>query len=128
MAKAMQKSESGKGSQGAKIGHWAFLIGLILAVIVGIFSLGQYQAIALVVVFLLGIIVGLLNITASEVSAFLTSGAILVIVSYLGGQVISQAAADSLPWLVGILNSILTLFVPATIIVALKAVFALAKD
>ena|SRR3989338_7949353 len=123
MAKAVAKSEA-RGSSTGRLGHWAFLIGLILAVIVGIFSLGSYQTIAILVVFLLGIIVGLLNITAGEVGPFLTSGAVLVIVSFMGSQVVSEAA----PWLAGIMNSILTLFVPATIIVALKSVFSLARD
>ena len=132
MPKAATKSESSRGGSTSRIGHYAFLVGLILAVIMGLFvnSLGNWQAVALLIVFLLGIVVGLFNITASEVGPFLTSGTVLVLVSYLGSQVLTSAAEASViaTYLVNILSSVETLFVPATIIVALKAVFALAKD
>ncbi len=107
------------------VGSWSFLIGLILAVILGLGLGGAYQTTLLWVVFLLGIVVGLLNITATEVSAFLTSGTILVLVSFLGVQVgVFEGVA---PVIANILKGILTLFVPATIIVALRLVFVLAK-
>jgi hypothetical protein len=77
-------------------------------------------------VFILGIIVGLLNVAHNEVDAFLTSGTVLVLISFLGIQVgvFSQVA----PVISNVLMGILTLFVPATIIVALKAAFVLARN
>lgn len=107
------------------VGSWSFLIGLILAVLLGLGYTGAYQTTILWVVFLIGIIVGLLNITVSEVSGFLTSGTVLVLVSFLGVQVgVFDAVA---PVIGNVLRGILTLFVPATIIVALRAVFVLAR-
>ena len=107
------------------IGSWSFLVGLILAVILGLGLGGTYQATLIWVVFLLGVVIGILNITTDEVGAFLTSGTILVLVSFLGIQVgIFKSVA---PVISNILKGILTLFVPATIIVALRAVFVLAK-
>ncbi|MBR9683011.1 hypothetical protein GOV03_00535 [Candidatus Woesearchaeota archaeon] len=107
------------------IGSWSFLIGLLLAMILGLGLGGIYQNTLLWVVFLLGIIVGLLNITSSEVGAFLTGGTILVLVSFLGIQVgIFEGVAAIIS---NILKGILTLFVPATIIVALRSVFVLAE-
>jgi hypothetical protein len=115
-----------KRSSGAStLGSWSFLVGVVLAVLLGLGYTGAYQATILWVVFLLGIVVGLLNITHDEVSAFLTSGTILVLVSFLGVQVgVFDAVA---PVIGNVLRGILTLFVPATIIVALRAVFVLAK-
>lgn len=107
------------------IGSWSFLIGVVLAVLLGLGLTGAYQGILLWVVFLLGVVVGILNITTEEVTAFLTSGTILVLVSFLGVQV--GVFASVAPAISNILTGILTLFVPATIIVALKAVFVLAK-
>lgn len=109
------------------IGSWAFTIGVIVALLLGILSswfsasAQQWLAIALVVI---GIIVGLLNVTGDETHQFLITAAILVFVSGSG------AGALSLVWmpLASAFQYLMILFVPATIVVAIKAVFALARD
>ena len=107
------------------LGSWSFLIGVVLAIILGLGFSGPYQTTMLWIVFLLGIIVGLLNIQLDEVNSFLTSGTILVLVSFLGIQVgVFEAVA---PIISNMLTGILTLLVPAVIIVALKAVFLFAS-
>ncbi len=124
----MAKKFSGAGNL---LGGWSFLVGLVLAVLLGLGFTGAYGSQMLWAVFLLGLVVGLLNITAGETSAFLTSGTVLVLVSYLGASVLSDAAATGLlgvDVLVNVLNSVLTLFVPATMVVALRAVFGLARN
>mgnify|MGYP001572748643 CR=1 FL=1 len=103
-----------------KIGSWAFLIGVILAVIFGFLGTQTWLPWLLVII---GLIVGLLNISGKEVNAFLMAGTILVIVSSLGGSTLS-----SMQFLGAILNNMLTIFVPATILVALKSVFGLARS
>ena len=108
------------------VGSWAFLVGVVLAVLLGLGFTGPYQATMLWVVFLLGVVVGLLNVSHNEASGFLTSGTVLVLVSFVGVQVgVFDAVA---PMIGNILRGILTLFVPATIIVALRAVFGLARN
>ena len=115
----------GGPSKANLLGSWSFLVGLILAVLLGLGFTGAYQATMLWVVFLLGLVVGLLNIASDEVSAFLTSGTVLVLVSFIGVQV---GVFDEVAPVIGnVLRGILTLFVPATIIVALRAVFVLAR-
>ena len=107
------------------LGSWSFLVGFILAILLGLGYTGAYQTTMLWIVFLLGIVVGLLNITHDETSAFLTGGTILVLVSFLGVQVgVFDAVA---PVIGNVLRGILTLFIPATLIVALKSVFSLAR-
>ncbi len=107
------------------LGSWSFLIGFVLAILLGLGYTGAYQSAMLWVVFLLGIVVGILNITHDEAGAFLTSGTILVLVSFLGVQVgVFDAVA---PVIGNVLRGILTLFVPATLIVALRSVFGLAR-
>ena len=51
------------------------------------------------------------------------SGAILILASALGGNVMS-----SLPYAQSVLDALLVVFVPATIIVAVKNVFTLARN
>ena len=108
------------------VGSWSFLIGIFLAMVLGLGFTGTYQTEILWAVFLLGIVVGLLNIQVNEISGFLTSGTILALVSFLGIQVgIFDAVA---PMITNMLKGILTLFIPATIIVALKAAFVYAQQ
>src|SRR3989344_349044 len=117
-----KKMSAGRGM----LGSWSFLVGLLLAVLLGVGLTGPYAAQMVWAVFLLGIVVGLLNITSQEASAFLTSGTVLVLVSFLGVEV---GVFDTVaPVLASILKGILTLFVPATIVVAVRAVFGLARD
>ena len=110
---------------GNKLGSWAFIVGLVAAVVLGIGLTAQYKLVLVWVLFLLGIVVGLLNVTAKETQSFLTAGTILALLSFLGLQVGVFAEA---PFVANILNGILTLFIPATVIVALKAVYMLAQD
>ena len=105
------------------IGAWAFLIGVILAVIFGFIQYGLWLGWLLLVI---GVIVGLLNITDAEVQPFLMAGVILVIVSYFGSGVFGTEKLGVV-FLQNILGNLLMLFVPATIIVALKSVFSMAK-
>ncbi|MBS3169864.1 hypothetical protein J4210_05245 [Candidatus Woesearchaeota archaeon] len=122
MAKALRIAGVNKANL---VGSWAFLGGLVLAVLLGLGFTGAYQATMLWVVFLLGLVVGLLNIATDEVSPFLTSGTVLVLVSFLGVEV---GVFDEVAPVIGnVLRGVLTLFVPATIIVALRAVFVLAR-
>ncbi len=109
-----------KGEAKAMLGRWAFLIGVILAIVFGFLTTGTWLAWVLVVI---GLVVGLVNINEKEVSAFLTAGTVLVLMGYFGGQTLTNVA-----YLSTIFNNILTLFVPATIVVAVKSVLVLAKD
>jgi len=107
-------------NQGNLIGGWAFLIGIILAIVLGLIgSLNQQLVFVLVVV---GLIVGLLNVADEEVTPFLMSGAVLVIVSAFGQEVVS-----TVPRLASVLQALLVIFVPATIIVAIRNVFSIAR-
>lgn len=103
-----------------KLGSWAFLIGVILAIILGLF--GALSSVMTFILVLIGLVVGLLNIGDEEVQPFLLSGAVLIIASAFGQQVVSAVAI-----LDNILEALLIVFVPATIIVALKNVFTLAR-
>ena len=106
---------------GTKLGAWAFLIGVVLAVILGAF--GQVEGIVITALVVIGLVVGLLNVTGSETTPFLLAGVSLVIVSALGSDVLGTIA-----WISSILSALNAIFVPATVIVALKTVFTIAKN
>src|SRR3989344_4779169 len=94
------KMARGSGNQ---LGGWAFLIGVILAVVVG--AIGRLDATWTFVLVLIGLIVGLLNIAENEVQPFLISGAVLIIAANFGGNVL-----DSVWRLGSILDAFLAIF------------------
>jgi len=127
---ATKKVES---SMMKKIGAWAFVIGVILAIILGIFStqLVDVRQHILGLLVIAGTLIGILNIHHRESGKFLIAALSLVIVSYMGGAsmaVILENVAIVGPALINILNALLVLFIPTTIIVALKSLFEISKN
>jgi len=117
----MAKSNNGM----EKVGAWAFIIGVILAILAGLFF--RANAVVTSILILLGIIVGFLNITDKETSAYLLAAVSLVIVTSFGGAVLGNVAVVGM-YLESILGAIMTFVIPAVIIVALKAIYSLAND
>jgi hypothetical protein len=118
------------------LGAWAFLAGLILAVAIGLATtiipiptLTAYSKQIYAILVLLGITVGFLNVTGRDSQTFLMAGAVLVIVSRFGmdgvtGTLIGVGVGDAVR---SVFGALIALFAPATIIVALKTVFSIAK-
>jgi hypothetical protein len=115
----MAKKRKSNNSMGM-LGRWAFLIGVLLAIVFAFVAAGSWLAWTLV---LLGLVIGLLNIDARETSGFLMAGTVLALMGFLGGQTLA-----AVPYLGPIFDNLLALFVPATVVVALKHVFSLARD
>jgi len=114
----------------------AFLVGVVLAVLIGIFTtwlpiplLAKFSAEIYAILVILGIIVGFINVSGKDSQTFLISGAIIVVVSKFGmdaihGSLIGIGIGEIV---VAVFGALLVLFVPATIIVALKTVFSIAN-
>lgn len=113
------------------VGAYAFLGGVILAVLVGLFAGSNINPIISGILALLGIIVGY-SVAEKNVQTFLFASVSLVIVSSMGisGLVLNAAVlgVEIGKFVSSILGALLALFVPATIMVALKMVFSLAKS
>ncbi len=105
-----------------KIGHWAFLIGIFLTILVAFIPTMQTSKIAWVLV-TLGLIVGFLNITGRESSEFLIAVIALVIAANIGSNLIMLPV-----WFTLILTNIVLFVFPAALIVALKTVWVLASS
>ena len=117
----------------AMIGAWAYIIGMIIAVALGVFSTLPGMTWLLTILIVMGLIVGFLNVNEKETNAYLLAAVSLVVVTSFGGGVIGTIGdGTSLVWLgnalQGVLNAMTVFIVPATIVVALKAIYALAKD
>ena len=105
-----------------KTGHWAFLIGIVLAIIAGFVPQLQTPTVTWVLV-LLGLIVGLLNITAKEVQEFLVAAVALIIAADAAADIIALGLTMST-----ILGNIVTFVFPAALLVALKTIWQLASE
>ena len=112
-------------------GAWAFLCGIVLAVVIGFFAGERTNPLILGILALLGLIVGF-SVSEKNVQTFLLASVSLVIVSFAGiqGLVLSAAVMgiNICKIVASVLGTLIVLFVPATIIVALKTVFSLAKS
>ena len=118
------------------VGAWAFLIGVILAVVIGLSttllplpSLSQYNAQIYGILAVLGLLIGFFSVPGRDAQTFLWAGAILVIISRFGMDSVtgSLLGIGIGPVVSSVFAALLALFVPATIVVALKTVFSIAK-
>jgi hypothetical protein len=119
------------------IGAWVFLSGVVLAIFIGIITallpvtkIGQFSSIIYAILVILGIIVGIkVDVSDKHSQTFLISSAVLVIVSKFGmesvvGSLIGIGIGDLVS---SVFGALLVLFVPATIVVALKTVFSMTR-
>jgi len=110
-----------------KFGAIAFIVGVVIALIAGLLTQIIGEAITTSVLIALGLVVGFLNVTEHEVKDYLLTALALVIVTSLGGSVLGGIMVVG-PHLAGMLHAIMAFVVPATIIVALKEIYSLAKN
>lgn len=113
------------------IGAYAFLIGVVFAIVIGVsqkFFGITYSNTPYAFLVILGLVIGFLNINEKDSMSFLLASLSLVIVSGFGQSALAYVSnIPILSSLTSILAALLVMFVPATIIVALKVVFNLAR-
>jgi len=103
------------------IGRWAFIIGLVLAVIIALLGTGYEWPVYILLV--LGLIVGLLNISDKEVGPFLVAAIAFMLTFMALGEI-----ADAIPWIGVYLGNFFVMvrafIAPAAAVVAFKELFA----
>jgi hypothetical protein len=113
------------------IAAYAFLAGIILAVILGLTAeaLTGAKTIFYTILVILGLLIGFLNAGDKNATTFLLASLALVIVGGQGNSTLVFISEFSpvLGALKEIVRALLVLFIPATIIAALKVVFSMTK-
>ena len=105
-----------------QIGGYAFILGIIIAILAGVVSLDAATAnTVLWVMVILGVIIGVLNVTDKETTGFLVAAIALILTA-------TALTALNFAVLNNIVNNIAVLASPAALIVALKAVWNMAKE
>ncbi len=101
------------------VGKWAFIVGLVLAVVLGWFA--QYEWVIWVLA-VLGVIVGLLNVTREDTERFLLAAIAFGL---------SATALSTMPLLgdqiTNLLGYVAAFVAGAMVVVALKALFQTAR-
>jgi hypothetical protein len=122
-----------------KIAHWAFVACVVIAIVMGLVvgymlynndtNTGNVDGDVTLVLLILGIIVGLVMITAKEVTPFLIATIALIVASvsnvWAPLSTIHLLLAD---WAQYILHYIVAFVAPAAVIIAIKAVFAMERS
>ena len=115
----------------SQLGKYAFIVGAVIAIVLGLAAdnLGTAKAWLWSLLVVLGLIVGFLNVSGKESRDFLWVAVALVIVSFAASAQIGQWSSVQWigPYLKGIFDSLLTFVVPASIVVALKVTWGMAK-
>ncbi len=126
MAKKAQKKEPEhhKANFVQKVGSWSFIAGLIIAIIAGFWPIGAAVTSLLI---LLGLVVGILNVTGKEINSFLFAALVLVVMSSMGGQLLGAIQFVG-PMLKSVFSAMLLFIIPAAVVVSLKAIWALAEE
>lgn len=107
-----------------KIGSYAFLIGIGIAILAALFSSMIPNSTLTLILVVLGLIVGFMNITDKEVQGFLVAGIALIATS--------SADLNSIPaiggYLTAMVDNIAVFVAPAVLVVALKAIKGMAES
>ena len=118
-----------------KVGAWAFIIGVAIAIIAGLFgtslgminpATGALEKNAVLVLGLLGVIVGILNVTDREVGLFLIA-AIALLVAAGGVSVLLSEIPSFGVLLQQVLKCAIVFVAPGAAIVAIKALWDISR-
>lgn len=99
-------------------GSWAFVVGLIIAVVFGFFDFGIGSWIVWILA-VLGVIVGLINVTQHEARLYL--------VAALAFMFSAWSLTNIFGMITGVLNNVITFVAPSAAVVAFRALYDLAK-
>ncbi|MCD6195033.1 hypothetical protein J7K05_02465 [bacterium] len=108
------------------VGKWAFIIGVIIAVISGFWTV---PAVTLVMV-ILGLLVGFLNVTGEETQIYLVASVALMII---GATLLNQTVLSTLTsvlgdWLQSVLTNFVAFVTASALVVALRAIIVLGQS
>ena len=106
-----------------KVGHYSFIAGIVLSILMALVPQLRGDVVIWILV-LLGVVVGLINVTGKETLGFLVSAMALIIAS----SAVAFTLAAIWTGLTVILGNIITFVSPAAIVVAIKTIYALAQD
>jgi len=117
-----------KGLNLAQYGSIVFTIGLLVAIVAGLFPMGSTATkVVIATLILVGIFVGALNVTGGESVSFLVATLSVTLLAGLFLDLVSKNFYNSAS-LGKIYYNMIALIVPGAIVVAFKAIYETARD
>lgn len=107
-----------------RIAHYTFFVGLLIAIISGLFRNLIGPEVLVTTLVILGLLVGLFNLTAKETLPFLIASVALMLAGIVNLGLIPGVGL----YLRSILSNIVVFVVPGAIILSLKTIWKLASD
>ena len=102
------------------IGKWAFIIGLVIAILAA-FVTAVSTSTVLLILFILGLIVGFLNIDKKNTTEFLVSVIALLAVGSLGALAVGNLVT-AVSYIEAILGNFIVFVAAAALVVSIKAI------
>jgi len=106
------------------VGKWAFIIGLVIALLASFIT--GYATVILSILFILGLIVGFLNITEKEIIKFLVGVITLLLLGVASIQVLSFLQVIG-QYINSVLGNFISFVSAAGLVVAIKAIIETSK-
>ncbi len=107
-----------------QIGRWSFIVGLVLVLLTGFVAVPM----AAVALFVVGLIVGFLNVTAKETEKFLLSTITLIVLGAASIQVLSVLGTTISAALSTIFASLIAFVGASGLVVAIKTMIETTKN
>lgn len=126
MAKSKVTSSflSKQGVEWHRLAHYSFFVGLLIAILAGFFHSYVAPEVLVTTLVVLGLVVGLFNLTAQETTPFLVAAIALMLAGIVNLGLIPGVGI----YLRAILSNIVVFVVPGAIIVGMKTIWKLASD
>ncbi len=115
----------------ARIGRYAFIAGVLIAIVVGMagLQLGPSQLWLTSFLAVFGLLVGFFNVSGKETKDFLLMATVLVVSAYAGNASgILMGVQYAGPYLSGVFSAVLSFVVPATIVAAIRGIWTLGAN
>jgi len=106
------------------VGKWAFIIGLVLAIVSGFFAI---PSLAIVLV-ILGLIVGFLNISKGEEQPYLIAVIALLVIGVGSMQALSALGITLSDWVNTLFANFITFVAASGLVVAVKTIASLGQS
>ena len=111
----------------SKLGEWSFIVGVLLSILFGFIPI-EWDGLATLALVVLGLVVGLLNITEKESTPFLVAAVALMTVTTVGANLNKIPPVVLGTFLQSAVGKIGVFVAPAAVVVGLKAIRSLAQD
>ncbi len=120
-------------SKSASLGGYAFIVGFVLAAIIGAataFNMlsGDLMGISLLVLAVLGLIVSAMNISDKEVGGYLLAAIALLLSANSFNSLAAIMGPKTLLFVSAFMNAVISFVGPATLLTAFKAIYSITRD